>query len=212
MRRIALLIAAALVMYGCATIKAPEVSRDTLHGAASPQSINAQAIVELKRAFSVRGRATVLVRSPDSFRIVVTGPFDQPMAVLSGDAESLFVYTAGKTEVYGWEDPDMPYPFTSKELVSVLLGDARVVDHGNVRYDVTGGRDAAVVITKLNDGDRVLRISMDDFREVAGKKLPFHITIEDKKSAIQIRYTSVEIDPEIKDSAFDMAPGPGTLP
>lgn len=212
-RRIMLLIAAAAFLWGCARVtpRPPQAPTSLFEGSA-PRSISAQAIVELRRGFAVSGKATVLARSPDLFRIEVAGPFGQPLAVISGDDKSLVIANMGKTDAYDWEDPDLPYPFDSKELVSVLLGDGAVKDHGDVSYGVTGARGSAVVITKLREGAPVFRISLDDFREVSGKRLPFRIKIEDDKSAIQIRYTSVDVDPVIKDSAFGLPPIPAELP
>jgi hypothetical protein len=66
----------------------------------------------------------------------------------------------------------------------------------------TDGEGNISKLVKLSEGAAVLKVSMDDWREVQGLKIPFAIAIEDGGERVNIRYFSVELDPVIGKDLF----------
>lgn len=202
-------LASAVLLGGCAGVNAPR--RPPAEAArARPKALRASAVVELRRSMPLAGRASVLVESPDKFRIEVAGPFNQVVALLVSDGRELFVFSGRKPEVFNWDDPSMPYPFSAGEVVSFLMGEAGALPALNGAavgngYSVTRDVDGRVKdIVKSRGGAEVLRVAMADYRSVSGAYIPFHITI-DGRERLSIRYSEVEVDP-------DVAPGSFTIP
>ncbi len=167
-----------------------------------PRALRAEATVEFKRGMPLRGKALIIAKAPDSFRIEVLGPFRSTMALLVSDGETLYVFSGAEEKEYRWKDPDFPYPFRAEDVVSSLLG-AASRDLSNGDYIYSADKDGHIEkVVKLKDGEPVLTVEMSDYRVVSGARLPFAISIEDKKGALLINYSTVEIDPVIKPGSF----------
>lgn len=190
---------------GCAAIRGPQGAGTA--GVAeqaqriSPRTLRASAVVEVKRIFSVKGRALIAARSPDKFRIEVLGPLNGTAALFVSDGDGLYIFSDGRSARYGWEDPGNPFPFRPEEVVSALLGSSPAG-----AGDYSFSTDTSGHITRLarkKNGEPALAAAMSDYRTVAGADIPFSITIEDEKKSLGIRYSSVEVNPELGTGFFD---------
>lgn len=265
---------------GCAST--PVIRKATaLKERTSPSSLRAEGTVELKKTFTLKGRASVTVKSPDLFRIEVTGPFNQPMALLLSDGRRFrFTGPDGKGGVFSPEGllnpggasansgdelfsfggapsdsadpgPDVagpgtmkpdgveginsgagtipegsildipadergsdrtaepPYPLRPEQIVSLLLG-ANVSGNGTLWEGYESSHDegtgGAVRFVRLEDGVAVFKVEISDFRAVGGAEVPFNISIDDGRQKLSIRYSSVEINPEIDSDFFTIEP------
>lgn len=193
---------------GCAALHAPQARPPAEAVRARPKALRGEAVVELRRSIPLAGRASVLVESPDKFRIEVTGPFNQVIALLVSDGRELFVFSGRTPEVFDWEDPSMPYPFSAGEVVSFLMGEAGAPKAVNMAagngYSVTTDGDGRVKdIVKSRGGTEVLRVAMSDYRRVSGAYIPFHISI-DGRERFSIRYSEVEVDPDVGPGSFSI--------
>lgn len=169
-----------------------------------PSSIRAQAVVELKKPVPLSGKAVIIAKSPGSFRIEVLGPFSHTLALLVSDGESLYMFSRGQSSRFGWDDPELPYPFKAEEVVSFLLG-AGPVNGGGAEGQIvsTDAEGHITKITRIKDGSAVFTASLSDYRIAGGAHIPFNISIENGKEGLSIRYSSVEINPEINSDFFN---------
>lgn len=163
-----------------------------------PGSLRAEAIVEIEK-IRFRGRAVILVKAPDLVRMDLLNPFNQVASVILSDPKGLTYYSNGEVRHYGWDDPQVPYHLGPVELVSFLLG--RPEKKENYEF-YTDGEGNISRLVKSNDGAVVLEVSMDDWREVRGQKIPFLIGMDDGEQQLNIKYTYVELDPVIKKDLF----------
>ncbi len=206
MRKRIYLLLVILTLYGCAGLKPPVTA--PAPGSRLARGIKADAIVELEKGSTLRGRARILAKAPASFRIEVLGPFNITMALIISDGKSLYVVSGAREKEYLWQDPSFPYSFRAEDVVSSLLGEppktAGAVEKSD--YAVSSGSDGNVRITRMKDGKPVLTVVMSDFRNVSGARLPFNVMIEDKREALKIKYSSVEIDPVFPPDSFVITP------
>jgi outer membrane lipoprotein-sorting protein len=165
-----------------------------------PLSLRAKAVVELEKA-EFRGRAVIVVKSPDLVRIDFLGPFNHVVAVIVSDGAGLTFYSNGEARSYKWHDPLLPYSFSPEELVSFLMG--RPEKEGYYELDMDGEGNISRLV-KLRDGAPVFKVFMDDYREVRGATIPFAIAIEDGEKRLDIRYSSVELNPEVEKDLFSL--------
>lgn len=197
----------ALVLFiflaGCAAVSTvPEKALTPGAEKIVPASLRAEAVVEIKRVVPVSAKALVLVKSPDKFRIEVTGPLGSVMGLMLSDGETLSVFSGDEVKNYRWNDPFSPYPFDSIEAVSFLLGDQPGAANDRADYKVKRGEDGRIKeILKYKDGVPLLTARLSDYREISGAVIPFNISIEGKDT-IRIRYSSVEVNPELDGSLF----------
>lgn len=189
---------------GCAALK-PQAAPEGLN---PPTAIRAEAVVELKKTITLAGRAVILAKSPDLFRIEVFGPFGQVMALLVSDGSSLYIYSGGEEKEFLWNDPLLPYSFKANEVVSFLLGNsvpiqARAGKNFQLSMDENGRLEKAV---KFKKGSPSLVVRLSDYRPVEGAILPFNISIEDGKEKFRIKYSSVDIKPRFDADSFSIDP------
>lgn len=200
---------AVLILTGCAYLRpaapAPEVS--VRKEALTASSIRAEALVELEKGTPLSGRASIFVKSPASFRIEVKGPLGSSVASFISDGKEISIFSEGVQRIYGPEDPDMPYPLKPEELVLVLLG----VNAGQLPagYKVTADTEGHITgFSGFKDGVREFSAAMSDFKAVDGVVLPFTIRIEtgpkNGTRILKIRYTKIEINPDIKEDVFEI--------
>jgi outer membrane lipoprotein-sorting protein len=202
--RVKVLLVAILALYGCAGVRpvTPPVAGRPAHG------LKAEAVVEMKKTLTLRGKARISAESPGSFRIEVLGPFNATMALIISDGRSLYVFSGTDEKEYLWDDPSFPYSFRAEDVVSSLLGSPSP-NPGTIEksdYSVSSGNDGDLTLTRMKDGKIVLTVAMADFRVVAGARLPFDIRIEDRRGTLRIRYSSVEVDPAFSPDAFAINP------
>lgn len=198
LKNLSVLILAAAV-YGCAAVRPPAPPPVMPMATVTPTSIKAEAIVEAGRTVTLRGHAVIMAKSPASFRIEVLGPFSSTLALIVSDGESLSVVTGGDQSQF--EEMEPPYPFSSGDIVSLLLGAAPAQQDGQQVFEDEDGHIAKVVRSK--DGSPVFTASLADYREAGGAHIPFNISIEGGGRTLRIRYTSVEINPELDSEFFN---------
>ncbi len=198
-----------LILSSCATLKTE--TDLTKYSAGWPDIIRAEAVVDLDSDRRLKGRAVILARGPGFFRIEVRGPFGRLIGLLLSDGEYLRVLANDELKTYRWSDPALPYPFSAQEFVSFLLGknDLAPADPGAPRaeYEITRndfGKIAKVV--KFIERHPILSVEMSDYKAKAGYAVPHSIYLKDGRRELKIRYTSVEINPEIKEDVFKISP------
>jgi len=175
-----------------------------------PSTLRASAVVEMKRNFTIAGRASILVKAPDSFRIEVTGPFGQTAMLLASDGERLYSSSDGKIKEFLWDDPDIPYSFEAEEAVSFLTGSPRPRE-AQLGPGATEARDnwgRLKEYTKTAEGRPELKATLGDYRDINGAHIPFLIRIEDGRRTLTIRYTEAEVNPQIDEGLFSLGAGP----
>ncbi len=204
MRGKALLLTAALFLAGCAGNKPLPPEAPAVKPAEAPASIRAEAVVVFNRLIDLSGRAVITAEAPDKFRIEVRGPFNQTAALLVSDGKSFFSHIGGSTEIKDWDDPRLPYSFSSSEIVSFLLGspaDKEAEDRG---FEVS--KDPKRTVFKRPRKEGALKVELSDFRNIGTLRIPYRIEIEDGKRRLIVRYSSVEVNPEVDSAAFDIDP------
>lgn len=171
-----------------------------------PSSLRAEATVELKKGSVLTGRAIIQVKTPASFRIEVFGPFGSTAALFASDGRVLTVFSREESKSYRWDDPALPYPFTSEDVVAFLLGADVAKRAGRSDIVALDGGGRAVKFTKFSDGKEVFSASMSDFRDAGGALLPFSVSIENAFEGILIEYSNIEVNPDIRDDIFRINP------
>ncbi len=181
---------------GCAHLK----SDNTIAYNTGPglRSLKAEAVVQVFGNDSLKGRATILLKSPDKFRIEVHGAFEQTIMAIVSSGGIIETYSNGDTRSYLPVKDINPYPFTPQELVSaLLLGE---MPGKGADYRITqDSRGFAKKIEKLSEP---FTIEYRDPRTMNGIYLPFFTVISYGYERIEIKYLSVITDPDIEDSAF----------
>lgn len=196
-----LLIAFLLVFSGCAALR-PHGEAPSGPPEIDASSVRARAVVELRKgSFSAAGRAAIFARAPGSFRIEVFGPFGQAAALIASDGEKLLVDSGARADLFPWGDPEIPYSFEAREAVSFLTGSRAALSSGGRETRDPWGRLLGYARAA---GDRQLKATLGEYREVAGAHIPFFIRIEDGERELVIKYTDVEVNPLLEDGFFEL--------
>lgn len=217
MAHLLVVLLAALVFQGCAGLgTAPRGPEAIGAHIGAPESISARAIVEFDDGTRVRGRAAIAAEAPDRFRIEVYGPMGQVAATLVSDGERLLVFSRGKSNTYAWDDPELPYAFTAREVVGVLTGS---FSSESPEYKIETDADGRVTgivkrVEKAATGAPLweagpatgLRASMTDYRESGGAAVPYAMTIDDGLRRLSIDYTEVETGQAHSPETFSTTP------
>ncbi|MBI5234052.1 MAG: hypothetical protein HY880_06840 [Deltaproteobacteria bacterium] len=176
-------------------------------------SMSASAIVELARAegASLKGRANVLVKSPDLFRIEVRGPFNQTIALVIGNGSDTVFFSNGAVKRNS-------FPFDASETVNLLLG----------RWDIAVKNGSGLRIIEKKDGQITkveyffksadigapgypssawVEVSFSDYKEITDTLFfPLTVSIETDRERLDISYVSIELNSEIDGTAFNLLP------
>ncbi len=158
-----------------------------------------------RKGEETRGKAAIFVKGPDKVRIEVFGPFGQVMAVLVSDADALSIFSNHETTFFP-RSIDTPFSLTPQELAGIIMGtdfQSGGAEAGAAKYLIE--RDRAGNIKKIisfakGPGER--KVVMKDFREIEGVYFPFSISVEDANERLHIRYSSVELNLDLKDALF----------
>ncbi len=193
---------APLVAAGCAAKLPPPLSPPEI----TPVSLRAHGVVEMKRRFfTISGRALVLARSPASFRIEVFGPFGQTVAVLASDGEAIYTVTEDGAEALSRDEPGVPHSLKPEDAASLLLGNPRPAGElagGEVETSTDEHGRLRLFSRPARDGEGGLKVLLEDYREVSGAHIPFRIVIDDGKRTVTIKYSEVEVNPELPEDLF----------
>lgn len=143
-------------------------------------SLRGRAVIELRgveeREF--KGKAVILVKGPDRVRIEIFDILGQVAAVIISDGGALSIFSQNNSKFYP-RTGDTPLIFTAPELASFLMG----------KYQ---GADAEL--------ER--RVLYDDYRENKDVVFPFGLLVNDGREKLSVRYSSLELNPELNDSLF----------
>jgi hypothetical protein len=216
-RAVPVFLSFALLAAGCAALPGAPPGPGVLTGAA-PETLRAEAVVELVgstdgpgratgEGATVRGRALVLAERPGSFRIEVYGPFSEVSALFVSDGEALMVAARGDSRLYTWGEPLFPYPFSAEEAVFFLMGCPAVAEGaqrcGGPRYEVTRGADGVIAgVHGPSNGSGRFEVAFSDFRDVSGFMVPYSITISLGGEDLRIRYSAIELNAAITPGYF----------
>lgn len=198
------LFAIVILLSGCASLK-PAGEKAVKPPTVVPSALRARAVVEMQRdLFTVAGRASILAKTPGSFRIEVFGPFGQRAFLMASDGEHLYISSEGKIKEFLWGDPDIPYSFEADEAVSFLTGGPRPVEAA-MAPDVSEKRDdwgRLREYTRTTGGRPDLKVTLGDYRNISGAHIPFLIRIEDGRRVLTIKYMEAEVDPLLDEGLF----------
>ena len=195
-----------LILSGCAALRTEtDLAK---YSAGWPAIIRAEAIVDLDNGRRLKGRAVILAKVPDHFRIEVRGPFGRLIGLLLSDGDNLTVFADGELKTYRWSDPALPYPFSAEEFVSFLLGKNDLAPGGPTEgYEITRNKAGKIAkIVKFKEENPILSVEMSDYKAKDGYGVPHSISLKDGRRKLHIRYTSLEINPEIKEDVFKISP------
>ncbi len=204
-----------LILAGCAWFK-PAPAKPVKTGEPPPiRALRAEAVMEFKEGAGSRsGRASIVVNAPASFRIEILGPFNSPVTAIVSDGTVLSIFSDGALKTYRWdeENPVLPYAFTSEELAALLLGGGRLAPGAaplSTGYRTTSDKDGNITgVVKVKDGTEVFMAVMSDFRSAGEGVFPFSITVDDGYKSLRVRYSAIEINPDIKPDVFNIAAPP----
>ncbi len=211
-----LLLAVLLFSSGCGLLLRERVAEEgrrdqepTLDDGAG-ESLRAKATVEIRGSDgkNLSGKAIILARTPDLFRIEFLGPFNQTAALILSDGGGIYYYSKGRAEYHFTGDPGYPYPFTAAELVAFLFGERNggMLDAGEDYMLDFNGEGRIEVLEKIKDGRVLFRASMGDFRRNGERWYPYEIVIDDGAQEISIRYNSLIPDAIIDSGLFIKPP------
>ncbi|MBE9529624.1 MAG: hypothetical protein IME99_10365 [Proteobacteria bacterium] len=204
--RLVLSLFALVLLTGCATVAQHSKTTDAVDSPRAP-SIRGNAIVEFTNGTVVRGRAVIVARDPASLRIELLGPFGHTAWAMVSNGTDVSIYKDSKQTTYAPGDPALPYSFSSRELVSYLLGRAPTTKEYRTVTDSEGRITEA---TKYVNGAAVLNVTFADYQAVNGRTLPFVISVTetgepetDRHQSLVVRFTTVEVNPTISEALFD---------
>jgi outer membrane lipoprotein-sorting protein len=164
-------------------------------------SLEAQAIFEVASGRKIKGRATVFAKAPDKLRIEVLGPFSEIQALFIGNGGLISAYESGDIGTLPAYDSMDHYPFSSKELASLLLGNTK----NFTNQEVTGeGGGLCIKIEKKGNGAVDYTATLSEFKEISGGIVPFSIKITYDGRQIAVRYSQVDADPVLPDEIFSL--------
>jgi hypothetical protein len=174
--------------------------------------------VELK-ARDLRGKALIVVKSPDKLRIDILGALKRPVFILASSGEDCDYFNNGKVSSCELNEGELALPFKLSELVGILLGSVQDIINGEKELGVEwrllrDTKERPSHLYKYMSGDLktpVLRVSMEDYRDVISDdgrvlaSLPYSIVIENDKERLSIQYKSVELDGETEPALFNIS-------
>ncbi|MEK6531864.1 MAG: hypothetical protein AABZ23_05150 [Deltaproteobacteria bacterium] len=198
MRRILILLLFFLIPSGCAYLKTKKTPYDK---GPRPDSLKAEAVIDVFGKDRLKGRAIIILKAPDKFRIEVAGAFLQTAMAIASNGSVIETYSNGETRAYFPVQGINPYPFTPQELVSALLL-AEIPGKGNDYRITLDSMGFPVEMKKLNGQDVLFTIGYSDFRTVNGFYLPFSVVISYGYERVEIRYAAITTGHDEADSAF----------
>jgi outer membrane lipoprotein-sorting protein len=149
-----------------------------------------------------KGKAAILVKGPDKVRIEIFDILGQVAAIIVSDADALSIFSNNDSNFYSRE-ASTPLIFSAPELAAFLMGiDERQANLSSDKERVEAGVEV-----------EARSVLFEDFRELKGARFPFSLTVDDGKERLLVRYSSIEINPELDDSLFNhILPKPPRLP
>ncbi len=201
MRHLRLILALApliLLTAGCAH-KVPLSTQDPAKGI---KTLRAAAVVEFTNKSTEKGRALITISSPDLFRIEIKGPIGITTALITGSKDSITLLYRGESTTYTpGENKSLPLNIRAAELVSLLLGSRDFPPRDNKGFE-TQALPRGRVITRRINNHLLYRATMSDYKTISGVHLPYTISVEGEDYKLLVKYTKVNVNPEINNSYF----------
>ena len=168
------------------------------------------------------GRAVIIVKRPDQFRLEILGPFNQTVFLITYNKKNVSLFSFQENKVYR----DYPLPVEASLFPQYLSGlpaawvGSREIN--NLRQTLSNGRcvytnsgDEQILINHEGNileitlpgvrGDIYpIKVSMDSYKEIDGFNFPFAISLNNKKANILIRYDHIELNHDIPDDLFNL--------
>ena len=168
------------------------------------------------------GRAVIIVKRPDQFRLEILGPFNQTVFLITYNKKNVSLFSFQENKVYR----DYPLPVEASLFPQYLSGlpaawvGSREIN--NLRQTLSNGRcvytnsgDEQILINHEGNileitlpGARAdiypIKVSMNSYKEIDGFNFPFEISLNNKKADILIRYDHIELNHDIPDDLFNL--------
>lgn len=173
----------------------------TLKGSAQVKTI-------FKDGREIAGRAVIIVKRPDRFRMEVSGPFNQTAFII--------IYNGGKISLFSFQEnklyTDYPLQVETSRLPQYLLGLPSSKNSAQEAGGINSGDEQVLINHECNIKEIALsgakdaahlKVSMDSYEEIDGFNFPFTISISNKESDIFIRYEHIELNRRISDDLFN---------
>lgn len=176
--------------------------------------------VEIKfkdRSKDMTGRAVIVIKRPDTFRLDFLGPFNQTIAVMTYNGINLSLLSFQEKRIY----KDYPFPTDIKRLPSYLMGapadfpssiskscllENEVTEGGfsGEKLLINSAGNIVQIISSVDNNQHLQTIQalMDSYKEVNGLKFPFIISINNEAANISIKYDHLELNQQISDDSF----------
>lgn len=168
------------------------------------------------------GRAVIIVKRPDQFRLEVLGPFNQTIFLITYNKKNVSLFSFQENKVYR----DYPLPADASLLPQYLSGlpaagagsrginnFQQTLPHGRCVYTNSGdeqilindeGNIEEIILSGAKDDIYPIKVSMDSYKEIDGFNFPFVISLNNKKANILIRYDHIELNQDISDDLFNL--------
>ena len=197
-----------IVLVGCTLLRsAPTVGGPSSQASAvEPVTLRATGVVEIKSE-NFKSRAVILVSGPDKVRIDLLGPMRGVAAVLISDGEGIALFSKGDVKRFGWEDPEIPYPFKAHEFASILMGIYGKMDGYEVVLDEEGKVMRLVRSPTSSDAAGGLDVAIGDWRVVEGAEIPFNVVFKNGGNMLAVSYRDVDVNPELSSDLFTIVAG-----
>lgn len=168
------------------------------------------------------GRAVIIVKRPDQFRLEVLGPFNQTIFLITYNKKNVSLFSFQENKVYR----DYPLPADASLFPQYLSGlpaagagsrginnFQQTLPHGRCVYTNSGdeqilindeGNIEEIILSGAKDDIYPIKVSMDSYKEIDGFNFPFVISLNNKKANILIRYDHIELNQDISDDLFNL--------
>lgn len=181
---------------------------------------SAQIKATFKDGREITGRAAVIVKRPDRFRLEIAGPFNQTAFIITYNGKNLSLFSFQENKLY----TDYPLPVEASRLPQYLLGLPSSKNSGQEAGGINSGDEQVLINRECNikeialsgvkDDVRLIdphtkdfgagvKVSMDSYEEIDGFNFPFTISINNKGADIFIRYDHIELNRHISDDLFN---------
>ena len=168
------------------------------------------------------GRAAIIIKRPDQFRMEILGPFNQTVFLITYNKKSVSLFSFQENKVY--RDYPLPveaslFPQYLSGLPAAGVGNLEIdnmhpiLSHGRCVYTNSGderillnreGNILEIALSGATDDIYPIKVSMNSYKEIDGFNFPFEISLNNKKADIIIKYDHIEINHDILDDLFNL--------
>ena len=161
-----------------------------------PGSLRGRAVVLLRgieeREF--KGKAAILVKGPDKVRIEIFDIFGQVAAVIVSDGLALSIFSNNQSNFFE-RGGDTPLIFKATELAGFLMG-------ADIGAGEAAKRPSPSSSEEQEGISEAREILFEDYRDLEGQLFPFSLSVDDGIEKLSVRYSSIELNPELNDDLF----------